>query len=142
MTTRLPALYAGYYVAELLADWTEDYDPHPGLFEEARATLDRLCDPTIAPEFHVARYEWVLLGELGYRPVLDHCVLCQRPKTQKASPVAFSVAAGGVLCPLCRTLQHRFADCRRGPGMPCGVWRRGRSARSGNRPCVPRCVSS
>src|SRR5580692_5936975 len=34
----LPALYAGYYVAELLADWTEDYDPHPALFDEARAT--------------------------------------------------------------------------------------------------------
>src|SRR5882762_3163097 len=24
----LPAYYAGCYVAELLADWTEDYDPH------------------------------------------------------------------------------------------------------------------
>src|SRR4051795_8907449 len=35
----LPALYAGYYVAELLADWTEDYDPHPTLFDEALETL-------------------------------------------------------------------------------------------------------
>ena len=25
----LPALYGGYYIAELLSDWTEDYDPHP-----------------------------------------------------------------------------------------------------------------
>src|SRR6476619_7847084 len=25
----MAALYAGYYVAELLSDWTEDYDPHP-----------------------------------------------------------------------------------------------------------------
>src|SRR3954451_20566773 len=38
----LPALYAGYYVAELLADWTEDYDPHPALFDEARAALQGL----------------------------------------------------------------------------------------------------
>src|SRR5271156_4913894 len=38
----LNALYAGYYVAELLADWTEDYDPHPLLFDEARATLQEL----------------------------------------------------------------------------------------------------
>src|ERR1700681_2988036 len=29
LRTQLPALYAGYYIAELLADWTEDYDPHP-----------------------------------------------------------------------------------------------------------------
>src|SRR5436305_8512397 len=35
----LGALYAAYYVAELLADWTEDYDPHPPLFDEALATL-------------------------------------------------------------------------------------------------------
>src|SRR3954469_10334323 len=27
----LPALYAGYYVAELLGDWTEEYAPHPAL---------------------------------------------------------------------------------------------------------------
>ncbi len=31
----LPALYAGYYVAELLADGTQDYDPHPPLFDAA-----------------------------------------------------------------------------------------------------------
>src|SRR5947207_1376959 len=41
----LPALYAAYYVAELLADWTEEYDPHPVLFDEARATLADLGGP-------------------------------------------------------------------------------------------------
>src|SRR6202171_1170279 len=30
----LPALYAAYYVAELLNDWTEDHDAHPALFDE------------------------------------------------------------------------------------------------------------
>jgi DNA repair protein RecO (recombination protein O) len=35
----LPALYAGYYVAELLADGTQDYDPHPPLFDAAVETL-------------------------------------------------------------------------------------------------------
>src|SRR3954469_12514640 len=33
LRSHLPALYAAYYVAELLADGTEDYDPHPALFE-------------------------------------------------------------------------------------------------------------
>src|SRR6202165_5529329 len=28
LRTDLGALYAAYYVAELLTDWTEDYDPH------------------------------------------------------------------------------------------------------------------
>src|SRR5215813_8651627 len=38
----LPALYAAYYLAELLADWTQDYDPHPLLFDEALDTLRAL----------------------------------------------------------------------------------------------------
>src|SRR5207253_9288311 len=38
----LGALYAAYYIAELLSDWTEDYDPHPNLFDEALAALQDL----------------------------------------------------------------------------------------------------
>src|SRR5262249_32979263 len=47
LSTDLPALYAGYYVAELLSDWTEDYDPHPRLFDEARKTLQALGTPGV-----------------------------------------------------------------------------------------------
>src|SRR5262245_31411575 len=35
----LSALYAGYYFAELLAEGTQDYDPHPALFDVALETL-------------------------------------------------------------------------------------------------------
>src|ERR1700733_11506593 len=42
LTSGLPALYAGYYIAELLADWTEDDDPHPNLFEAAFGGLAAL----------------------------------------------------------------------------------------------------
>src|SRR5438128_5973550 len=45
LRTDLPALYAAYYIAELLSDWTEDYDPHPLLFDEALATLRSLGQP-------------------------------------------------------------------------------------------------
>ncbi|QEG28754.1 DNA repair protein RecO [Gemmata obscuriglobus] len=38
----LPALYAGYYVAELLAEGLQDYDPHPVLFDAALAILRAL----------------------------------------------------------------------------------------------------
>src|SRR5438046_1807431 len=38
----LHALYGAYYLAELLNDWTETYDPHPPLYDEALATLRRL----------------------------------------------------------------------------------------------------
>src|SRR5439155_3124287 len=47
LRTDLPALYAAYYVAELLNDWTEDYDPHPSLFDAVVETLRALGDHAI-----------------------------------------------------------------------------------------------
>src|SRR5437764_1575183 len=44
----LGALYSAYYVAELLADLTEDYDPHPTLLDEALETLAALGAPEVA----------------------------------------------------------------------------------------------
>src|SRR5437868_13600241 len=71
LRTDLPALYAGYYLAELLADWTEDYDPHPTLFDEALATLEALGTSLLGQQqsvtgLRLARFELVLLRELGY----------------------------------------------------------------------------
>jgi DNA repair protein RecO (recombination protein O) len=41
----------------------------------------------------------VLLRELGYAPVLEACAVCGKPAT--GEKLAFSPAAGGVLCPAC-----------------------------------------
>src|ERR1700720_4875466 len=71
LRTDLPALYAAYYVAELLSDWTEDYDPHPLLFDEALAALRTLgqADTIVqSTGLRLARFELVLLRELGYSP--------------------------------------------------------------------------
>lgn len=93
----LNALYAGYYVGELLSDWTQDLDPHPALFDEAVAALSELGDST--PQ-RVLRFEMVFLAELGYRPVLDRCASCEGGLP--ASGLAYSAEAGGVLCPRCQ----------------------------------------
>src|SRR5437879_1506157 len=45
----LNALYAGYYIAELLSDGTQDYDPHPPLFDAAIATLRGLGTQNPSP---------------------------------------------------------------------------------------------
>src|ERR1700752_5074481 len=79
LRTDLAALYAAYYVAELLADWTEDYDPHPIVFDEALAALDSLgAEGAPATGLRLARFELVLLRELGYSPTLDRCAVCSR----------------------------------------------------------------
>jgi DNA repair protein RecO (recombination protein O) len=100
----LKALYAAYYVAELLADWTEDGDPHPGLFDEALACLAELgeagaCGADWRPR--LLRFEAVLLCELGYAPVLEECAGCAAP-AEGGPGLAFSPEAGGVLCRRCQ----------------------------------------
>src|SRR5262249_12902345 len=67
----LPALYAGYYIAELLADWTEDYDPHPMLFDEARAALRELGTSASTTARRWPASELVPLGELATSPSPD-----------------------------------------------------------------------
>lgn len=99
----LAALYAAYYVAELLAEGTQDYDPHPLLFDEALATLHVLGGADMPPGEsgpRVARFEMVFLRELGYSPVLDHCAGCGGSIVE--TELAFSPAANGVLCRNCR----------------------------------------
>ncbi len=94
----LGALYAAYYVAELLGDWTEENDPHPALFDEVVATLAELeGGPGLGPR--ILRFELVFLGELGYRPVLERCAECEGAVA--GGQLTFSSAAGGVLCPRC-----------------------------------------
>jgi DNA repair protein RecO (recombination protein O) len=161
----LSALYAAYYIAELLSDWTEDYDPHPVLFDEALATLRSLGEaemrgrggegetrrggegatdergkaetettsdrplapsllppvtasppPRVAPSLltgpRLARFELVLLRELGYMPALTSCAVCGQELPPGAvhavsgsasgdTSLAFSPAAGGVVCSAC-----------------------------------------
>jgi DNA repair protein RecO (recombination protein O) len=99
LRTDLQALYAGYYVAELLADWTEDYDPHPALFDEAVDTLRALGTDAVPTGPRLARFELVLLRELGYSPSLTACAGCGEPVLP--AELAFSAAGGGVLCPGC-----------------------------------------
>jgi DNA repair protein RecO (recombination protein O) len=125
----LPALYAGYYVAELLADWTEDYDAHPVLFDEARVTLRELGEEPGITGLRLMHFELVLLRELGYQPVLTQCGVCGA--AVQGQPLAFSAALGGVLCTTCqpgqrerRPLSADAWQALRQLGEPGEAWRR------------------
>lgn len=98
----LEALYTGYYVAELLSDGTQDYDPHPPLFDAAVETLRSLGNPATPTALRVVAFELVWLKELGYSPRLDACAGCgAEVGPAGVERIAFSPAAGGVLCPGC-----------------------------------------
>jgi DNA repair protein RecO (recombination protein O) len=100
----LRALYAGYYVAELLGDGTQEYDPHPALFEFSLDTLRKLAAGGDVAGL-VSAYELGWLGELGLRPVLERCAACQMDRLA-AGPLMFSPIAGGVVCPTCAATQR------------------------------------
>jgi DNA repair protein RecO (recombination protein O) len=127
----LAALYAGYYIAELLSDLTDLHDPHPKLFDAATITLRHLGDPTLRSR-RLLRFELACLRELGHMPALDSCAHCGTAVTawRGADMVAFGLATGGVLCPDCRpgqphvaTLSGPTLDAIRTLASPGGGWR-------------------
>jgi DNA repair protein RecO (recombination protein O) len=100
----LAALYAGYYVAELLGEWSREYDPHPALFDAALGTLRDLGRAEVLKGPCIAHFELVLLRELGYGPTLNACAGCGAAVDERR--LAFSAAGGGVLCPGCQVGQR------------------------------------
>lgn len=100
----LKALYAGYYLCELLNGLTEPYDPHPALYDVCVETLARLSsggDPLIP----LTRFELVLLREMGQLPEFDACLACDRPVNED-STFSFWVGQGGLLCAGCRRPEY------------------------------------
>jgi DNA repair protein RecO (recombination protein O) len=95
------SLYAGYYVAELLDDLTDDYDPHPELFDAASQTLAELAGGDAPSSLLVLRFELAALELLGHMPSLATCAECGQ-SVARDGRVAFGMLAGGVLCRQCR----------------------------------------
>jgi DNA repair protein RecO (recombination protein O) len=104
----LAALYAGYYIAELLSELTDFHDPHPKLFDAATVTLRHLGDDGLRPR-RVLRFELACLRELGLMPALEACAHCGAEVEGRGAAFAFGLATGGVLCAACRTGQPHVA---------------------------------
>ncbi len=96
----LTSLYGGYYIAELLLGLSEEYDPHPRLYQVAIDTLRRLetdADARLA----ILRFEFVLLREIGHLPEFAGCLICGTPPSDKQK-YAFWVSQGGLICSSCK----------------------------------------
>jgi DNA repair protein RecO (recombination protein O) len=104
----LAALNAGYYVAELLRELTDDHDPHPQLFQLADQTLAKLDENRGVAET-VLRFELGALRELGHLPALDHCTHCGT-SVEATGRVAFGLIGGGVLCLQCKPGKRQVAS--------------------------------
>lgn len=96
----LACLYAGYYVAELLLGLTEEYDPHPELYDAAQDALRSFSDSRSTP-LAVLRFEFVILREIGQLPDLESCVSCGTALSASKT-FGFWVSQGGLICPECQ----------------------------------------
>ncbi|MBI5285259.1 MAG: DNA repair protein RecO [Chloroflexi bacterium] len=96
----LERLSRALYVSELLDKFTEPREEHHDLY---RLLIETLRHLEARPELDlpVRYYEMALLDTLGYRPELEECVACRK----RLEPVTnyWSPAAGGVVCPACRS---------------------------------------
>jgi DNA repair protein RecO (recombination protein O) len=107
----LASLYAAYYVAELLTELTEEYDPHRELFDLADRMLSDLADGgPVAPL--VLRFELIALRILGHLPSLDRCVECGAGLESRGR-VAFGPLEGGVLCRRCQPGKRQVVSVSR-----------------------------
>lgn len=95
----LGSLYAGYYIAELLDALSEEYDPHPLLFDETVQALERLAGESPL-DLSLLRFELVILREIGQLPALDVCLSCDEP-VGSAARYGFLVSQGGLICQNC-----------------------------------------
>jgi len=108
----LTPLFAGYYVAELLLGLTDDYDPHPELFDIAAETLQALSQEEKTNRSPlILHFELSALRLLGHLPNLEQCVECGKTISLEGR-VAFGQSTGGVLCQACRPGKRHVAQIR------------------------------
>ena len=121
LRTDLAALYAAYYVAELLEDMTEEHDPHPLLFDAALETLDYLGSPRDAANRPSARpwcgLNWYCCGNWAIAPPWKRVRPAGRRWTNGGRPSAARPAgwSARIASPAAATVGR----CRRPPWRCC-----------------------
>ncbi len=97
----LDRLLAAQYAAFAAAELTEDWDPHPVLYDGICETLRALTAGS-GPVSTLLVFQRCLLQEIGSFPILDACVGCQRPIPAQGD-LYFSSLDGGLLCRDCES---------------------------------------
>lgn len=85
------------YVAEMVEKLTPEMEPNAFLFEQLLGALKGITEDK-SPSIITHMMEMKMLILSGYMPELDRCVSCGSTEGE----MAFSIAAGGIICPRCR----------------------------------------
>ena len=96
----LPLVTKAVYLAELVDSFSTEQSPGATIFELLLGALDDL-QTAEGPDQLLRQFEVQLLKHSGFGPELYRCVECRT--VLEPGDHLFSCAAGGVLCPQCRT---------------------------------------
>jgi len=118
LRNNLFALNCSLFAAELLNNLTNDYDPHPELFDSFLQFLqnaDKIQDTH--PDSRdtlilLILFQLTLLKEVGLRPILNSCANCKNNYCHSRASgnwleIYFSSSANGLIC---RDCQDSFPD--------------------------------
>lgn len=108
----LAALQSALFAAELLDLLTEQYDPHLVLFDHFLRFLQDIEEGQTGPQrrdllIRLILFQFVLLHEVGLRPILSGCANCKRPCGADRREIYFSALANGLVC---RDCEMSFPD--------------------------------
>jgi DNA repair protein RecO (recombination protein O) len=100
------------FAAELVNLLTDDYDPHPGLYESLVTLLKSVNEaPKGCPRSIILAslitFQFSMLREVGLAPVMTTCVNCKRKFDGEWRQAWFSNAASGLVC---RDCEMSFPD--------------------------------
>jgi DNA repair protein RecO (recombination protein O) len=115
LSGNLFALNYALFAIELLNNLTEDYDPHPQLFDSLLQFLQNLSESQATsheprePLSLLILFQLVLLKEVGLTPILNYCVNCKTryEKRDTSGEFYFSSSANGLIC---RDCEANFPD--------------------------------
>jgi DNA repair protein RecO (recombination protein O) len=109
------ALNCASFAAELVNSLTDDYDPHPELFDSFLQFLQNINDSRLTSHelALLILFQLSLLKEIGLQPILNACANCKTSIENRLSAVAsakaeatsdefyFSSSANGLICKDC-----------------------------------------
>jgi len=103
------ALNCCLFGAETLNNLTNEYDPHPQLFDSFLQFLQDAQEAISKPNILslLILFQLALLKEVGLQPILNACVNCKNRFSTNWAEVYFSSSANGLIC---RDCQISFPD--------------------------------
>ena len=109
LRTNLFALNCSLFSAELVNGFTNDYDPHPQLFDGFEQFLQNIQNAKGNPQALklMILFQLTLLKEVGVQPVLNACSNCKNSYEVNWPQIYFSSSANGLIC---RDCEASFAD--------------------------------